>query len=201
MKYFIIVIFCVLTITVQAQTGGTAKTLFGGKDLKVGYFVNPSVQVGEIAGKSSTIPGIGAGVILDNKVSMSILYKMSLSENTPPGELNEFYLHSQFVGLKLEYLLKPDNPVHLTFPLELGAGDVELDLKDNFENSNISVPSEDRGFFYIEPGIALEVNVMKYLKFGIGASYRLVSNMTFRTVSSNDLQGFNISAGIKVGLF
>jgi hypothetical protein len=91
--------------------------------------------------------------------------------------------------------------VHLNFPLEIGAGEIELDLKDSYENDQVIIPSEDAWFAYLEPGVAVEINLQKFIKLNLSAGYRFVSDVTFRNISEKDLKGFTFTTGLKIGLF
>jgi hypothetical protein len=201
MKIKLIIILSAVVLNITAQTNEQTKTLFGSGKPHIGYFIYPSCQFGYFAGANAVIPGIGAGVILNNKYSLNILYKLTVTENTPAGEANQLYLHGQWFGLKTEFSLKPEGVVHLNFPLEFGAGEIELDLKDSYENVQISIPSGDAWFAYLEPGVAVEINLQKFIKLNLSAGYRLVSDVTFRNISESDLKGFTFTTGLKIGLF
>jgi hypothetical protein len=201
MKHKFIILLCALTLNLTAQTDKEVKTLFGNGKPQIGYFLSPSLQVGKFAGSTAVIPGIGGGVIFNKKLSLNVLYKFTVTENTPVGEVDQFYLHGQWGGLKCEYSINPEKAVHLSFPLEVGIGEVELDLKDSYEGQHLIVPSVDAWFANIEPGLALEVNIWKYMKLNIAAGYRFVSDVTFRNISEKDLMGATFSAALKFGLF
>jgi hypothetical protein len=201
MKIKLIILLSAVVLNITAQTNKDVKTLFGNGKTQIGYFINPFCQFGNFAGANAVIPGIGAGVILNDKYSLNILYKLTVTENTPSGEANQLYLHGQWFGLKAEYSLKPEGVVHLNFPIEIGAGEIELDLKDAYENDQIIVPTDEGWFAYLEPGVALEINLQKFIKLNFSAGYRFVSNVTFRNISENDLKGFTFTTGLKIGLF
>jgi hypothetical protein len=201
MKIKLIILLSAVVLNTTAQTNKEAKTLFGNGKPHIGYFINPSCQVGNFAGTNAVIPGIGAGVILNNKYSLNILYKLTVTEKTPAGEANQLYIHGQWFGLKAEYSLKPEGVVHLNFPLEIGTGEIELDLKDSYENDQIIIPSGDAWFAYLEPGVAVEINLQKFIKLNLSAGYRFVSDVTFRNISEKDLKGFTFTTGLKIGLF
>jgi hypothetical protein len=201
MKIKLIIILSAVVLNITAQTNEEAKTLFGNGKPHIGYFINPSCQFGNFAGANAVIPGIGAGVILNKKYSLNILYKLTVTERTPAGEANQLYLHGQWFGFKAEYSLKPEGMVHLNFPLEIGAGEIELDIKDSYENDQIIIPSGDAWFAYLEPGVAVEINLQKFIKLNLSAGYRFVSDVTFRNISEKDLKGFSFTTGLKIGLF
>jgi hypothetical protein len=201
MKIKLSMFLIILTINLAAQTNGESETLFGKGNPHLGYFISPFCQAGEIAGTTAVIPGVNAGVILNDKFYLGVVYKFIVTENTPTGELDNLYLDQRWGGLKCEYSMRPWKIVHLNFPIEAGLSHVELDLKDTYENRATMIPTDDASFAYLEPGIALEINMAKYLKLNLSACYRLVSDTDYRNLSQNDLMGINYAISIKIGLF
>jgi hypothetical protein len=201
MKISFILIFFALSITTHSQSGDETRTLFGRGKAVTGYFLAPAVQIGKIAGSTAVIPGLGAGIIFSKRFSAGLFYKMTITENTPDGERDQLYLHGQWYGFKGDYSISPGKVIHLNFPLEISIGEIELDKKDTFENYALVIPSDDKWFFNVEPGIAIEINLLKYLKINLSAGYRMVSDVSFRNLTERDLAGFNFSSGVKIGIF
>lgn len=202
MKIKLLLIISTLATSLSAQESSPVKTLFGKSNHQLGYYVSPFLQSGMIAGSTAVVPGIGAGITINQKVSFDIRYKFIVNENTPTGETDtRLYLDGKWIGLRGEYYLKPERIFHLGFPVEAGIGEVELDLKDTYEDEQAMVPSEDAWYAYLEPGVAFEINLWKYIKINISAGYRLASNMTFRSMTEKDLMGFTYSGAIKIGIF
>jgi hypothetical protein len=202
MRIKLIIILSSIVLNLTAQTGKEVKTLIGTGTPRIGYFITPFCQFGSIAGSTAVIPGVGAGIVFNNNISLDLRYKFIATENTPVGEVNyRLYLDGQWFGIKSEFSLKPENAIHVNFFLEAGAGEIELDLKDSYENQQVIIPSEDAWFANLEPGVALEINLWKYLKLNLTAGYRFVSDVTFRNLSQRDLMGFTYSAALKIGIF
>jgi hypothetical protein len=201
MKIKLIIILYAISFNVIAQTEKDVKSIFGNGKLHSGYFLTPSVKSGNIAGSTNVITGIGAGVIFNNKFSLDGSYRFTVTENSPAGEDPAYYLHGRWFGLGGEYTVMPEKIIHLGFPVEVGLGEIELDVKDSFENMHMPVIQDEAWFFNIEPAIALEVNVWKYIKLNFKAGYRFVSNINFRNITEKDLAGVTFSLGIKAGIF
>ncbi len=200
-KVKLILLFFAIVMNTTAQTNEATKTVFGSGKPHVGYFISPSCQFGEIARNTAILPGGGAGVVFNERLYFGINFKYIASENTPEGEAdNRLYLDQRYCGLRFEYALRPEKVVHINFPVELGFGDTELDLKDSYEEEG-SVPTDDIWFAYLEPGVALEINLHKYLKFSLSAGYRFVSDLSFRSLTEKNLMGMTYSAGLKIGRF
>ncbi len=201
MKYTLSVLYLILTLNLAAQTNGETKTLFGKGNLHLGYFLSPLCQAGEIAGSTALIPGINAGVVINDKFYLGLVYKYIATENTPTGELENLYLDQRWGGVRCEYSIKPWKIVHLNFPIEAGISHIELDLKDAYENHAMAIPTNDASFGYLEPGIALEINLMKYVKLNLSTCYRFVSEIKYRNLSRTDLAGINCAISFKIGIF
>jgi len=200
-KIKLLLLFLTIMLTTTAQTNEEVKTLFGNGKAAIGYFISPSLQFGEIAGTNAILPGIGAGVIFKDRIYLGINYKFIVSENTPNGESDtRLYLDQRYFGLKFEYAIRTEKVIHVNFPVELGIGETELDLKDAYEDDGL-VPTGDARFAYLEPSAAIEINVQKYVKLYFTTGYRFVSDLSFRNLNENDLMGITYSVGIKIGIF
>lgn len=200
-KAKLLLLFFTIAVTTSAQSNKEAKTFFGNGKQEIGYFVSPSCQFGNIAGSTAIMPGIGAGIIFNKKYYLGLNYKFIATENTTVGEIdNRLYLDQRYGGVRFEYGLQPEKVVHFNFPVEFGVGETELDLKDSFEDEG-TVPTDDAWFAYLEPGVALEINLHKYVKLNINAGYRFVSKVSFRNLTEKDMMGITCSARLKIGLF
>lgn len=200
-KVNLLLLFFTIAGTTTAQTNEEVKTFFGNGKLEIGYFVSPTCQFGDIAGSTAILPGLGAGIVINKNIYFGMNYKFIASENTPEGEPDSrLYLDQRYYGLKFEYAIQPKSVVHFNFPVEFGVGETELDLKDSYEEEG-SVPTDDVWFAYLEPGVALEINLHKYVKFSLSAGYRFVSDLSFRSLTEKDLIGMTYSTGLKIGRF
>jgi len=200
-KVKLLLSFFAIAMTSLAQTKEEAKTFFVNGNPEIGYFISPSFQVGDIAGSTAILTGLGAGIVFNRNIYLGMNYKFIASENTPEGEPDSrLYLDQRYYGLKFEYAIQPGKVVHVNFPIELGAAETELDLKDSYEKEGL-VPTDDAWSAYLEPSVALEINLYKYIKLNIAGGYRLVSNVSFRNLTEKNLTGITCSAGLKVGIF
>jgi hypothetical protein len=202
MKTKLLILLLLISLNTTAQNTEKAKTLFGNGMPQLGYFISPSVQAGKIAGFTAVVPGVGIGVVLNKRVYLGAVYKFIVNENTPTGESdNTLYLDQRWYGAKCEYSLNPLKAVHLNFPLEVGAGHMEMDKKDAYGDNGFSLSDNNASFAYVEPGVALEMNLHKFVKLNFSASYRFVSDVTFRSLKAKDLTGPICGVSLKIGLF
>jgi len=106
-------------------------------------------------------------------------------------------------GLLIEPVLAPFSPVHLAFPVIIGAGGVAYVNYNWWEYSTYQNPvvTESDAFFVFEPGVELEFNVVRFMRIGIGASYRYTSKVHLFNVSNDVLNGFSGGFSLKFGKF
>lgn len=112
-------------------------------------------------------------------------------------------LEMGYGGFFIEPVFFDQNLVHFTVPLLIGGGWAGISRRDNFGNGfdydyNIL---DDTGFFVLEPGVNMELNISRYVKFTLGGTYRMITGSDLTGVSDSDLSGFSISGGLRVGWF
>ncbi len=228
---------CMVT-SIYAQDTNETKTLFGKKEwnpLKkvnyLGLYVAPELHYGRLAGGFTPMGGISTMLQINKKWGIGGVVYTTFGGYTPTqlSSTKAYNFDAGFGGLKLEYTVKPNSMIHVSFPLIIGAGMARInsagrkrgkwDLFGEKGMKGEGVHSDwDRGgrrdgmsdnlFFMIQPGINLEMNVLKYAKVFLGASYRITAGKSKATSTnplliptSSQISGFYMNAGIKVGLF
>src|SRR6188768_1536347 len=83
------------------------------------------------------------------------------------------YMYGQF-GVVTEYVVASNNVMHIVFNVFSGAGFTGQyeryhgDDSYNFDGSDL----DENWFFVAEPGIQIELNIFKWMRFSPGVSYR-----------------------------
>ncbi|HAJ99927.1 MAG TPA: hypothetical protein DCM62_07870 [Bacteroidales bacterium] len=187
-------------VNLFAQDKNEAKTLFRSgnpintKDL--GFFVAPSYGLTQMDGSTASLFSLRGGMNLKDKFSFGAYFNTSLNQIRPQSEtIQNIYMDYWTVGGFIEYTLFSKRVAHLTFPLYVGYGEVEMD------NENGAVGLGEANFFQIEPSALLEVNLHKYMRFNLGVGYRLVGQMNYRNFKQSDISGLTGYVGLKLGLF
>lgn len=119
-----------------------------------------------------------------------------------PGE-NLSYMYGQF-GLKTEYVLGSNRTFHVVFDLMTGAGfttQYDRYYYREYNGGHRNMPCNDDWFFVAEPGVQLEVNVFKWMRFAPGYSYRAVYGSNADGLSDSKLSGNNFNLTLKFGKF
>jgi hypothetical protein len=105
-------------------------------------------------------------------------------------------------GLMLEWIVFPKQPIHLSISAMAGCGGIALTESYNYEYGDSDYYMEDSDFYLIaEPGAELELNLFKFMRLGLGASYRFTSPIHLYGFSHDVGTGLNIGASLKFGVF
>ena len=181
------------------------KTLLGNGS-KVRGFGSLDMRMTEFNDELGLMMGVHGGIIMNNHFVIGLggygLTSNYLIENTE--NLDELYLYGGYGGLILGAIFSPKEVIHIYTPVLIGAGGMEITDRNhlnNFHRPNFGTYIENSAFFVVEPGIEVEINVTRFFKIGLGASYRLVRESDLITLSDSDLSGFSGGLSLKFGKF
>jgi hypothetical protein len=149
-----------------------------------GWYVNHSFMI-----------GVGASA-LTNDLPVPIQY------STDPLR-NLSYEYGQ-VGLVTEYVVRSNRPIHLAFNLFSGAGfTLQYDRYGWYDNNQNwqEVVRDENWFFVLEPGVQLEMNLLKWMRFCPGISYRAAFGSNGLGLPDKELSNVSYNATLKFGKF
>jgi len=188
-------------------------------NIPLGYFIEMNGGYTHFGKRSEFIPGMSMGLILNHHWTIGITG--SFFGNMQGGNMhgNNFHrnqndtagsvkhhsgLSGSYGGLLFEYTLMPRSKVHLSFPLIIGSGSVTREhrelLSDSTETTN-KWERHTKHFFVIEPGVKLEVNVIKHMRIGLGISYRYSPEWNRWVTSPDLLNQFTARLSLRFGKF
>jgi len=111
------------------------------------------------------------------------------------------YQYAQF-GLFTEYVVNSNKKVHFAFNMLSGAGFTAQYLRHDRDEHNYGHYSHDTNFFAVlEPGAQVEINVLKWVRFSPGISYRQTIGSDAKGFSDSDLSNVSANLTLKFGLF
>jgi hypothetical protein len=189
-----VVILLCLSAVASAQEVDSTKSLFG-SNVNVSEIWTPEVKINSIQGDLGTQIGFYGGAVFNQSILLGISGGLNLSH----PRVNYGYF-----GALGQYIYRPTNLWHCSGQLLVAYGttkdyeDPKSGLLDNFWNIS------GAGFFMMEPGINLELNLSKRLTLVTGISYRYVTgldenneNVQITHVTNEDLSGINFNIGLK----
>ncbi len=183
----------------KAQENADTQTLFGASSelsmRDLGFWVAPSYGFTQMDGDAASLFHLRGGVAIKDKLSFGAFYQVSLNEIFPRSEsISNVYMDYWALGGFAEYTLWSKRLFHLTFPLYLGFGEVQMD--NDFGDAGLG----EANFFQIEPSALLELNLNRYVRLNVGAGYRFVGELQYRNFTQSDISGLTGFICLKIGL-
>jgi len=196
------------------------KTIFGNHKksrLPIGYFLDLNAAYTVFNGKSVFLPGLSAGILLNHHWTLGItgnftgnpwgLFYDNIYFDSTNFTMHDAKLSGGFMGGLFEYTLMPKSAVHVVFPLVVGAGYLQYSSSDYYNwntHHNYNWNSHTVAyswFFYVEPGVRAEFNVVKKLRLGIGVSYRYSPDLKLQNTPTNLVNQFTARLNLRFGKF
>lgn len=120
------------------------------------------------------------------------------------NQLN-YSLAGGYGGLIMEPILFGWFPVHLSFPILVGAGGVantsySSDWNDPYEHWDGYLENAT-AFFVAEAGAELEFNLVRFFRLALYGSYRYTSDIIMENTPTDALRGWNVGMTFKFGSF
>ena len=182
------------------------KTIFTKDNLKLtGGYIAPEIKVGDVHEDISLFVGGRMGFTFNDKFSMGLagygLVSNSNFDINRTGTPESVSIGFGYGGLNMEYTLFSNKVVHFTIPVVVGVGGVYLYedqgdyLYDNFYDI------ENSAAFVVEPGVTVELNLFKFFRIDLGASYRYVAGTELVYLQDSDLSDLSFNATFKFGFF
>jgi len=167
-------------------------------------------QFTTIDGRFANMPGIYGGWFVNRKLMIGVGAAATTNYLPVPVQESNFpankmtYQYGQF-GLMTEYVVASTKMVHFNFNLLTGSGftlqydrkevdDWDWDFDDRHEN-------DPHFFFVLEPGVQVEFNVLKWMRFSPGISYRRTFGSDKNGLSDGDLSNISYNVALKFGIF
>ena len=158
-----------------------------------GSFANMAEVYGGWYSNSHFLLGISAaGVTNDIPVS---------PQNSVRPGVNMSYAYGQ-AGLVTGYTLGSGNVVHLVFNLFSGVGFTGQYERWGSGEDHIGGSDVDENWFFVaEPGMQVEVNLSRWMRFSPGVSYRAAFGSDAAGLSDRDLSDVSYNLTLKFGKF
>lgn len=178
----------------------------GGRGNSCGFYLGINSSYSEISGYDAITAGARLAWISNHGLAIGLAGNGFFSEPQPmlSNAHKEFNYTGGYGGLLIEPILFPKMPVHLSFPVILGAGGIAqgvyYDLSYPYEYTDGYVEDAE-AFLIAEPGVELEINAARWIRFGMGCSYRFTTEIDHSNLPKNPLDGFTAGFSLKFGKF
>jgi len=180
------------------------KTIFGNKKISHGGYGAFTIGYSMIDNKDAFITGGRGAWIIGHSFAIGLGgygFGNDLYIDNVTGS-QEYSLEGGYGGLILEPIVLPKFPIHLSFPVLIGAGGVAYLRSTYWDEFDPDVNIEDSDAYLVaEPGVELEMNLIKFVRLALGASYRFTSDIHLLGKKHDILNGYNLGFTLKFGKF
>jgi hypothetical protein len=194
----------------QDKKNEEMKSIFGNTDHKIQHGGYGAISIGytQIDGEDVMTLGGRAAWVIDHHVAMGFAGKAFMNSvyiDKYFPDADGYYLVGGYGGFFVEPIIAPNFPVHVSLPVLIGGGGLALNnytwMDYNWDDNTEYDPYDYDAFFVVEPGVEIELNVVKFFRVAFGASYRFTSDLHMAYVPKDMMNGFNGTVTFKFGLF
>ena len=206
----VILLLAIFSISLASfsQEGDEIRTLMSPGNA-IGAYGTLTMDYSQIDERDALSFGVKGGMILGHMVGIGISGAGFFNDSRFDASLGrQVSIAGGYGGFFFEPILMPKMPVHISFPVLVGAGGlavVTITEEDNFWEENLHSEASD-AFMIIQPGIEVELNVTKFFRFALGGYYRYTSNIDIESnfeysLPTDVLRGFSAGVAFKFGKF
>ena len=205
-KIITIVMLQAVTLAASAQDDDV-KTLFS-KDSEIRGFGAFDMKLTDFHDEKALFLGGYGGVILNKHFMFGgggygLTTKNDFEVAGENGTTQKLNLYGGYGGLMLGYIIAPKEVIHISFPVLIGAGGVEVtdDSRPVVDDQRATI--ERSAFFVVEPTLEIEMNVARFLRIAIGGGYRFIQgvDLDVNNISNDDLSSWTAGISFKAGKF
>lgn len=205
---FSIVLIC--SSVFGQRTNQEDRTVFGGSR-SFGGFLGFSAKAGDINGQASLMAGMELAAVFSSSFNVGFVgygLTTNVDADTYDDEGKLYEIHFGYGGLLLEPVIASRSMVHVTFPLVLGVGGAGTHKRFNrplksedFEDFEKKYDAETDVVLVVEPGLSIEINLLRNVRLDMGASYRYVYDSNIPEIEDKELSGISGNVSLKFGWF
>lgn len=209
-QQFTFVALIMLFLGSQSLFAQEIQTLFKKSGIrKSGGYASIGNQFTTINGDFANMPSIYGGWFINRKFLVGLGMAATTNHIPVPLQYSEnplrkmTYQYGQF-GLMTEYVAASSRLIHLNFNLLTGAGFALQYDRQNINEWDFGNDKEDTCadfFFVMEPGIQVEFNLLKWMRFSPGVSYRRAFGSNVAGLSDRTLSNVSYNVSLKFGKF
>lgn len=170
-----------------------------GKDSRLGGYAAFSMATSNQLDQAVFLKAGGyAAAVFNHRLSIGVGgfgYSNDLSMVYPDSG---HYLEGGYGGLLIEPILFPAKPIHVTFPILIGAG--TSSFNDEIFGNYGTYRRNYENYLFAEPAVNVELSLTKFMRFGVTARYMMTTPIS-NEEHENALTGLNYGFNLKIGWF
>lgn len=177
------------------------------KDSRFSGYGGISSSYTRIGDTNSWLMGGRAGVIINDKTvlgfgGMGLVYPTD-REDLTGSDYNGVFDKTSFGygGFLAEYYFNPKDLIVFSAGTIIGSGGLLFYDNNHHDEDDEDYDYSYDNFFVIEPELHVYVNVTRFCRIGIGASYRFTEGIDSGVLKDKDFRGPSASAMVQFGWF
>jgi hypothetical protein len=184
------------------------RTLFGDRHISHGGYGALTIDYSRIDSKDAILMGARGAWVIGHGMALGLAGSAFMNDYSWNPNLlggRNVNLSGGYGGLLIEPIILPKFPVHISIPVLIGAGGIAYTSTYHpypYDSQNFDLVVEDAtGYFIAEPGIEIELNVVRFFRLAIGAYYRFTSDIQLYDTPQDVLKGWSAGITLKFGKF
>lgn len=172
-------------------------------DVTHGGYGGPVVKFTTMTNEGAVLVGGEGGWIINHSLIIGGAgYGLATVHDAPPAlspPVGRSTLQLGYGGPRLAFVIRPHDVVHVTLATLIGGGGYTILTR--YDALDDHKTHDSQAFFVLEPEVQVEVNLLKFLRAGVGVSYRYIGTESVPGLATSDLSGPSGSVVIKAGAF
>lgn len=169
-----------------------AQTMFGEGHFDSGGYGGPLVRFSSFDGQGALFAGGRGGWLINHRLLIGGAGMGQTLNLDAPSESSNRYPRARNVefgygGFLVGYHIAPESRVHGFASVLLAGGGLVLSDRDS--ESDADVGHDGDGVFVMEPELALEANLLRFVRLQLSLSYRMVSDVELPGIDNGDASG------------
>lgn len=198
------------SLTAQAQDSDRPRAVFDSLDISGGFF-GFHMRYTEVMRTDVALLGFSAGVVVNDNLNVGLVgnfsssviknqpYERFLNDSLGLNTLGGLEMRYGYGGLIVEPVLFHRSPYHIALPIIIGAGGVNYGYPiPGSDSSDRRSKVAGQAFFALEPGVEMEVTLVRHFRIGFGASYLYTSSLDLPETSPDALRTIMYRLSLKL---
>jgi hypothetical protein len=183
----------VITTSIYAQENSNSseyKTLLG-DNIEHGGYGAFHVGYTKVGDYNAFTGGMKGAWLINHYIGLGLAGSGFMSgkvDSVFPSERDAYFVGG-YGGFLIEPIFYANSPVHFSLPMIIGGGGVTYIRDSYFDMGGPYYPDYYATFFVFEPGVELELNMVKFMRVAIGVSYRMTSDVDLvAEIAGNEIE-------------
>lgn len=190
------------------------KTLFNLSKYEKGFYLGTNLNFSNFKTSNILFSEINGGLVLNHDLYLGLnvngIINMPVIQNIDENDndYSDALLVGGYGGIIIEKIIFSKKIIHFTLPVQIGGGGLFYMTERRYsqiDNDGDMVMRrkliDKYGFFYIEPGISVEINVLQFMRLNVGVKYRITTKLDLQGTNYHEFNKLSTTIGFKFGKF